>query len=906
MCGSEELANEIDCQIDLFKNKKGHLFNLNTTRQNIDKKTPVDWWDSFGDDTPELKRFAMRVLSLTCSSSGCERNWSAFEMVHSKRRNCLHQQKMNDLVYVMYNLKLTGREQKKMKETAAAIEQLEALEFEDVESDDEWITEEESTQSQAHDGGRDNVFLERAIRSQFEHDKLVGSYDPDPILRSRSCKDKNDPSNIILNPLNLNWNFLHYNYCKETSTIVSLGQFLFENVCIAKKGPHLKSGQVLILQVDCVVIRSAKPYLATPGATVHGHYGEILYEGDTLVTFIYEKSRSGDITQGLPKVEQVLEVRSIDSISMNLEKRIESWNKCITRILGIPWAFLIGAELTIVQSRISLVNKVQKVYRSQGVQIHNRHIEIIVRQITSKVLVSEDEMSNVFSPGELIGLLRAERMGRALEEAICYQAVLLGITRASMNTQSFISEASFQETARVLAKAALLGRIDWLKGLKENVVLGGMIPVGGEAVWGEMTRRYWNINLEEMMEAGVHFGHGTRKWNPKMAPYISAKRKGIHIINLTRTARFLSEACDLVFDAASKGKQFLIVGTKNKEADSVAWAAIRARCHYVNKKWLGGMLTNWSTTETRLHKFRDLRTEQKTGGLNRLPKRDAAMLKRQLSHLQKYLGGIKYMTGLPDIVIIVDQHEEYTALQECITLGIPTICLIDTNCDPDLADISIPANDDAISSIRLILNKLVFAICSAALAVRNPQTIPTGGQNFFEYVLEFIRDVSKTQIGEEYGPWVPFIGTMFLFIFVSNWSGALLPWKIIQLPHGELAAPTNDINTTVALALLTSVAYFYAGLSKKGLSYFGKYIQPTPILLPINILEDFTKPLSLSFRLFGNILADELVVVVLVSLVPSVVPIPVMFLGLFTSGIQALIFATLAAAYIGESMEGHH
>jgi DNA-directed RNA polymerase subunit beta' len=112
------------------------------------------------------------------------------------------------------------------------------------------------------------------------------------------------------------------------------------------------------------------------------------------------------------------------------------------------------------------------------VQIHNRHIEIIVRQITSKVLVSEDEMSNVFSPGELIGLLRAERMGRALEEAICYQAVLLGITRASMNTQSFISEASFQETARVLAKAALLGRIDWLKGLKENVVLGGMIPVG--------------------------------------------------------------------------------------------------------------------------------------------------------------------------------------------------------------------------------------------------------------------------------------------------------------------------------------------------------------------------------------------------------------------------------------------
>jgi len=226
-----------------------------------------------------------------------------------------------------------------------------------------------------------------------------------------------------------------------------------------------------------------------------------------------------------------------------------------------------------------------------------------------------------------------------------------------------------------------------------------------------MTRRYWNINLEEMMEAGVHFGHGTKKWNPRMAPYISAKRKGIHITNLARTARFLSEACDLVFDASSRGKSFLIVGTKNKASDSVASAAIRARSHFINQKWLGGTLTNWSTTETRLYKFRDLRAEEKMGKLNRLPKRDAAMLKRKLSTLQTYLGGIKYMTGLPDIVIIVDQQEEYSGLRECAILGIPTICLIDTNCDPDLGDISIPANDDAIASIRLILNKLVSAIC---------------------------------------------------------------------------------------------------------------------------------------------------------------------------------------------------
>jgi F-type H+-transporting ATPase subunit a len=197
-------------------------------------------------------------------------------------------------------------------------------------------------------------------------------------------------------------------------------------------------------------------------------------------------------------------------------------------------------------------------------------------------------------------------------------------------------------------------------------------------------------------------------------------------------------------------------------------------------------------------------------------------------------------------------------------------------------------------------------LIASIAATRNVQRIPSGIQNLMEYALEFIRDLTKNQIGEkEYRPWVPFIGTLFLFIFVSNWSGALLPWKLIHLPSGELAAPTNDINTTVALALLTSLAYFYAGFRKRGLGYLAKYIQPTPILLPINILEDFTKPLSLSFRLFGNILADELVVGVLVLLVPFIVPMPVMLLGLFTSAIQALVFATLAAVYIGEALEGH-
>nr|YP_005089781.1 ATP synthase CF0 A subunit [Dunaliella salina]ACS95044.1 ATP synthase CF0 A subunit [Dunaliella salina] len=209
----------------------------------------------------------------------------------------------------------------------------------------------------------------------------------------------------------------------------------------------------------------------------------------------------------------------------------------------------------------------------------------------------------------------------------------------------------------------------------------------------------------------------------------------------------------------------------------------------------------------------------------------------------------------------------------------------------------------------LITTWVVIAILLALSLLGNSNLKPTpdGLQNFTEYITEYIRDLAKTQIGEEdYVKWVPFIGTLFLFIFVSNWSGALLPYHIIEIPNGELAAPTNDINTTVALALLTSISYFYAGISKKGLGYFKRYISPAAFLLPINVLEDFTKPVSLSFRLFGNILADELVVGVLVSLVPLIVPIPIMLLGVFTSAVQALVFATLAGAYIGEAVEDHH
>jgi len=206
----------------------------------------------------------------------------------------------------------------------------------------------------------------------------------------------------------------------------------------------------------------------------------------------------------------------------------------------------------------------------------------------------------------------------------------------------------------------------------------------------------------------------------------------------------------------------------------------------------------------------------------------------------------------------------------------------------------------------LVVLWFVFAllILFSFLGTQNTNRIPNGWQNFMEAVLDFVIGIAKDQLGESfYKEWLPFISTLFLFIFGCNWAGALVPWKLIQLPEGEFAAPTNDINVTVALALLTSVAYFYAGLSKKGIGYFKVYIEPIPVLLPLKILEDFTKPLSLSFRLFGNVLADELTISVLTSLVPLVIPLPIMMLGLFAGSVQALIFSTLAAAYIAEALE---
>jgi F-type H+-transporting ATPase subunit a len=206
----------------------------------------------------------------------------------------------------------------------------------------------------------------------------------------------------------------------------------------------------------------------------------------------------------------------------------------------------------------------------------------------------------------------------------------------------------------------------------------------------------------------------------------------------------------------------------------------------------------------------------------------------------------------------------------------------------------------------LLVTWLVIAIILGVvvLGTAKLEQVPKGLQNFVEAVYEYVSGIAKDQLGEyEYRSWTPLVGTLFLFIFVANWLGALVPWKLIHLPEGELAAPTNDINTTVALSLITSISYFYAGFKAKGLGFFARYIAPTPVFLPLNILEDFAKPLSLSFRLFGNILADEIVVSVLCLLVPVLVPLPVMCLGIFASSVQALVFSTLTAAYITEVVE---
>nr|YP_009393921.1 ribosomal protein S2 [Polysiphonia sertularioides]ARW62483.1 ribosomal protein S2 [Polysiphonia sertularioides] len=218
------------------------------------------------------------------------------------------------------------------------------------------------------------------------------------------------------------------------------------------------------------------------------------------------------------------------------------------------------------------------------------------------------------------------------------------------------------------------------------------------------------VSLEDLLEAGVHFGHQSRRWNPKMFPYIYTERNGIHIIDLVQTAHLLNDACDFVKKYAREGKTFLFLGTKRQAAGIIEQEALRSNSFYVNQRWLGGMLTNWITIKSRVDRLNQLEQEDNDGTIDALPKKEASVVRKELERLRKHLNGIKNMKDLPDLVIVVDQKKETTAIQECIKLGVPTVCILDTNCNPEIIDVPIPANDDAIRSIKLVLSKISDAI----------------------------------------------------------------------------------------------------------------------------------------------------------------------------------------------------
>ena len=217
-------------------------------------------------------------------------------------------------------------------------------------------------------------------------------------------------------------------------------------------------------------------------------------------------------------------------------------------------------------------------------------------------------------------------------------------------------------------------------------------------------------SIIELLEAGVHFGHQTQFWNPKMKPYIYGARNGIYVLDLRKTSDLLDAAYELVREYAAKNKNILFVGTKKQAADVVAEEAKRAGAYYVNRRWLGGMLTNFETIRGRINKLREMEEFIENGHIEKLPKKEQAQMNRQLQKLSKTLGGIKEMRGSPDLIFVIDQKREDIAIAEANKLNIPVICLADTNADPAGVDYIIPGNDDAIRSIRLIVSKLADAV----------------------------------------------------------------------------------------------------------------------------------------------------------------------------------------------------
>ena len=218
------------------------------------------------------------------------------------------------------------------------------------------------------------------------------------------------------------------------------------------------------------------------------------------------------------------------------------------------------------------------------------------------------------------------------------------------------------------------------------------------------------VSMKQLLEAGVHFGHQTRRWNPKMARYIFTERNGIYIIDLQKTVKKLEEAYMFVRDVAANGDNVLFVGTKKQAGESIKEEAERAGAHYVNARWLGGMMTNFKTIRRRIQRLEQLRKMQEDGTFDRLPKKEVGKLELEIEKLEKYLGGIKTMDKLPGALFIVDPRKERIAVAEAKKLGIPIVAIVDTNCDPDEIDYVIPGNDDAIRAVKLIASTVADAI----------------------------------------------------------------------------------------------------------------------------------------------------------------------------------------------------
>ncbi|EGO63180.1 30S ribosomal protein S2 [Acetonema longum] len=218
------------------------------------------------------------------------------------------------------------------------------------------------------------------------------------------------------------------------------------------------------------------------------------------------------------------------------------------------------------------------------------------------------------------------------------------------------------------------------------------------------------ISMKQLLEAGVHFGHQTRRWNPKMAPYIFTERNGIYIIDLQKTVKKVEEAYNFVREVAGEGATILFVGTKKQAQEAVKEEATRCDMYYVNERWLGGMLTNFQTIQRRINRLRELENMETQGLFEVLPKKEVITLRHEMDRLQKFLGGIKNMNRLPGALFVIDPRKERIAVAEARKLGIPIVAIVDTNCDPDEVDYVIPGNDDAIRAVKLLTGKVADAI----------------------------------------------------------------------------------------------------------------------------------------------------------------------------------------------------